>query len=59
MMPMKKLLFLLPLSLSFACSASVDGTILRTVLLIAAGMLSVVLLILFGRPNAKRKNKND
>ena len=55
MMPMKKLLFLLPLSLSLACSASVDGTVLRTILLIAAGVLSVVLLILFGRPNAKRK----
>lgn len=59
MMPMKKLLFLLPLSLSLACSANEDGTVLRTVLLIAAGVLSVVLLILFGRPNAKRKNKND
>ena len=56
---MKKLLFLLPLSLSFACSANEDGTVLRTVLLIAAGVLSVVLLILFGRPNAKHKNKND
>lgn len=47
---MKKLILAAPLcALACAGAPASDGT-LRTVLLIGAGVLAVVLLILFGRP---------
>lgn len=55
---MKKLLSLLPLLSLLACAGESNGGTLRTVLLIALGVASVVLLILFGKPNAKPKQKS-
>ena len=56
---MKRLLSLLPILTTLACAGETGGGTLRTVILIAAGVLSVVLLILFGRPNAKKKEKSE
>lgn len=55
---MKRMLSLLPLLSSTACAAAqTDGGTLRAAILIALGVASVILLILFGKPNAKNKNK--
>ncbi|MBR0436594.1 MAG: hypothetical protein IJK12_05075 [Clostridia bacterium] len=47
---MKRLFFLLPLLTPLACAGEANAGTLRSVILIAAGVISVVLLILFGKP---------
>ena len=56
---MKRLPLLLLLLSPLACSGEANGGTLRTVLLIGLGVVSVVLLILFGRPHAKKKEKSQ
>ena len=57
---MKKLLALLPVLSTLACAQNAEGSdTLRTVILIALGAASVVLLILFGRPKKTSGSENE
>ncbi len=54
---MKKLLPLFPFLTTLACAGETNAGTLRTVILIVLGVLSVVLLILFGRPKKSDSEK--
>lgn len=54
---MKRAISLLPLLTTLACAGESHAGTLRTVILIALGVLSVVLLILFGRPKKSGSEK--
>lgn len=56
---MKKWLSIVPFMLALGCAQSPAGETLRTVILIAAGVLAVVLLILFGRPKKAPVPENE